>query len=216
MDADTFKPADRVEELVHESLRDLPLDEGLLQRVESVLPPHAEMYPALRPMLRMIFGVCAATFGIASWAFNLPRLYGASTGATYVGLGAILIGAAIGATAIAVSILRDVGPRAIVALRGAFEGARGYALGTTIAAAVVLAAAWLLLGSFTVDYLDSALRAARSSVAMLAVIVAAAAIVQVSFMARRAEWRPAFHLVEAAGLVVAAIACAANYAIYVA
>jgi hypothetical protein len=212
----TFVPADRLEGLVHDSLVGLQLDEGLAQRVNAALPGHDQMLPALRPALRVVFGGCAAVFAVASWILDLPRLYGAGTSATYVGLGAILLGAAIAATAIAVSIFREVGPQALVSLRGALAGVRGRAFVATLAAVAIVGTGWFLLDSFDVDYLATSLRAARATLAMLAIVVLAAAVVQGWIIARKSEWRPALPLVEAAGLVVAAIACAANYAIYVA
>jgi hypothetical protein len=212
----TFKPADKIEQLVHESLDELHLTDGLVERVSAAIPPIQQMQPSLHPALRMGFGVTAAAFAASAWLVNLPRVYGASTVATYIGLTAIMLGAAIGSTAIAIAVFREAGARAFATMRGVLSGHAGNALVGTIAAAALLGTAYVLLGSFPADYLQAGLRAARSSAATLLFVLIAAAAVQIWILARGKEWRPALRLVEAAGLVVAAVACVANYAIFIA
>ena len=102
------------------------------------------------------------------------------------------------------------------ALRALITGLPGNAFVGTVAAAALLGTAYFLLGSFPTEYMHSGLRAARSSVATLLFVLLAAAAVQIWILARGRDWRPALRLVEAAGLVVAAVACAANYAFYIA
>jgi hypothetical protein len=216
METRAFEAADRVEELVHDALVDLQLDEGLGDRIMSALPPREEMLPALHPALRLGFGLAAAAFAVSAWLINLPRVYGASPEATYFGLGAIMLGAAIGATSIAIAIIKDAGPRAFAAARQMLSGTAGNAIVATVAAVAILATTYVLLGAFPDEYMMAGVRAARSSVATLAVVLTFAAVVQVRILARGQDWRPALRLVEAGGLVLAALACAANYVVFVA
>jgi len=216
MGGEAFNPTDKIERLVHESLDGLHLTDGLVERVSAAIPPRTEMQPSLHPALRLGFGITAAAFAVSAWLVNLPRIYGAGTVASYVGLTAIMLGATIGSTAIAIAIFREAGARAFAAVRNALSGLAGNALVGTIAAAALLGTAYFLLGSFPADQIQAGLRAARSSAATLLFVLLAAAAVQIWILARGRDWRPALRLVEAAGLVVAAIACAANYAIYIA
>ena len=58
-------------------------------------------------------------------------------------------------------------------------------------------------------------RAARSSVALLAIVLFAATAVQIWIRSTKRDWRAALRLVEAGGLLVAAFVCAANYVFFV-
>ena len=201
---------------MHESLAGLEMDRGLVERVAASTPAWHEMTPSLPPALRLGFGRTAALFATSAWVVNLPRLYGAGETATQIGLGAIMLGAAIGATAIAIAILQETGARAIGTVRTMLAGVAGNALVATVAAAALMGTAWFLLGKFPNEYMASGLRAARSTAAVTVVVLLAAAAAQIYILTHGAERKPALRLVEAAGLAVAAVACAANYVIFIA
>lgn len=220
-----FDRFDRLEALVSDALRSVGVarDVGaLVVRVMESLPSVEEIRPALRPALRVLFGLTAAVFAAAAWATDLTHWLGASGAVAKVSLGLISFGAAMGAAAMAASLTREAGPKALASLlketRAAFissgQGARQ--LAATVGAAVLLGAVWVFLGWFPEGIIGRGITAARATVALLAVVLVAAASVQVWLLLRGAGSKQALRLVEAAGLVTAALACAANYVIFVA
>ena len=214
---------DRLEVLVGDALRSVGVsgDAGaLVARVMGSLPSAEEIRPALRPALRFLFGVTAAFFAVAAWATDLTHWLGASGTTAQVSLGLIFFGATMGAAAMAVSLFKEAGPKALASLvketRTAFSGQGARQLAATVGAAVLLGAVWVFLGWFPAGVIGKGLTAARATVALLAVVLVAAASVQVALFVRGAGSKQALRLVEAAGLVTAAAACAANYVIFVA
>ena len=178
--------------------------------------PRQRSGAALRPALRVLFGVTAAFFAIAAWAMDLTQWLGATGRVAQVSLGLIFFGAAMGAAAMAVSLVRETGPKALASLRTAFGGQGARQLAATVGAAVLLGAVWVFLGWFPEGIIGRGLVAARASTAALSVVLLAAASVQMAILLRGTGSKQALRLGEAAGLVTAAGACAANYVIFVA
>lgn len=210
---------DRIESLVNEALLSVGVTSdvhALVVRVMESLPCVEEIRPALRPALRVLFGVTAAFFAIAAWAMDLTQWLGATGRVAQVSLGLIFFGAAMGAAAMAVSLVRETGPKALASLRTAFGGQGARQLAATVGAAVLLGAVWVFLGWFPEGIIGRGLVAARASTAALSVVLLAAASVQMAILLRGTGSKQALRLVEAAGLVTAAVACAANYVIFVA
>ena len=207
---------ERVEELVGDSLRDLRMTEGLVERIMAALPSREEMKPALHPALRLAFGLTTVLFSVGAWSFDLPGLYGAGGAARKVALGAVTFWGAFGAAIIGLGLMREVGRGAVGSFRAIFDDPRAKTLVGIIGATIILAAAWGFLGWFPPHVFASGLRATRASVAAVVFVLLAVAALQLWIMARGRDWRPALRLVEAVGLVAAGFACAANYVIFVA
>ena len=210
---------DRIESLVNEALLSVGVTSdvhALVVRGMESLPCVEEIRPARRPALRVLFGVTAAFFAIAAWAMDLTQWLGATGRVAQVSLGLIFFGAAMGAAAMAVSLVRETGPKALASLRTAFGGQGARQLAATVGAAVLLGAVWVFLGWFPEGIIGRGLVAARASTAALSVVLLAAASVQMAILLRGTGSKQALRLVEAAGLVTAAVACAANYVIFVA
>jgi hypothetical protein len=210
---------DRLESLVNEALQSVGVTSdvhALVVRVMESLPSVEEIRPALRPALRVLFGVTAAFFAVAAWAMDLTKWLGATGRVAQVSLGLIFFGAAMGAAAMAASLVRETGPKAVASLRAVFSGQGAKQLAATVGAAVLLGAVWVFLGWFPKGIIGKGLAAARASTAALSVVLVVAASVQMAILLRGTGSKQALRLVEAAGLVTAAVACAANYVIFVA
>jgi len=216
MDAPEREKPDRIESLVAEALGALALTEGLVGRVMASLPSRDEMRPALHGALRAAFGLTAAVFATSPWTMNLPLALGPLPPAARAGLAAAFLGAALGAAVVAFALARESLPHAAAALRSLAAGRVARPLAATAGAAAVLAAAWAFLGWFPDEALVPGLRAARSSAATLAAVLAAAAAVQIALAARSREIRRALGLLEAVSLAAVCLACLANYVIFVA
>jgi hypothetical protein len=207
---------DGVEALVGESLRELKLTDGLVDRIMSVLPSRDEMKPALHPSLRLAFGLTTILFSVGAWSFDLPGWYGAGGGARKVALGALTLWGAFGASVIGLGLLRETGSSAFASLRALFDGPRAKTFAGTVGATILLISVWGFLGWFPEGVFEAGLRATRASVAAVVCVLLAVGTLQLWIMARGRDWRPALRLVEAVGLVAAGLACAANYVIFVA
>ncbi len=207
---------DKIEGLVRKSICALGLGDGLVERVMAALPSREEMLPALHSSLRTAYGLTATVFAIGAWKLDLPAWFGVSETAGRIALGAIFFQAAVGAVALGVTLIRETGPTAAKALRSIFEGQKARTLAATAGAIVLLVAVWAFVGWFPADFASGGLRAARGSLAALVFVFLAVAAVQLWIIARGRDWRSALRLVEAAGLVVAGLACAMNYVIFVA
>ncbi|MHC5058685.1 MAG: hypothetical protein ACYTKD_28840 [Planctomycetota bacterium] len=215
-DAESPAGPSGVEDLVGESLRELRMTDGLVDRIMAALPSREEMKPALNPALRLAFGLTTVLFSIGAWSFDLPGWYGAGGAVRKIALGALTLWGAFGATIIGLGLMREAGHGARASFRAVFQGPRARTLVATVSATIVLAAAWGFLGWFPPYVIDSGLRATRASVAAVVFVLLAVAAIQLWIMARGRDWRPALRLVEAVGLVAAGLACAANYVIFVA
>jgi hypothetical protein len=209
-------PGDRVEEIVGESLEGLRLTEGFVERVMAALPSREEMRPALHPALRLAFGITTVLFSAGAWSLDLPGWYGAGGAAREVALGALTLWGAFGAAIIGLGLMREAGRPGVSSLRAMFEGPRAKTLLATVGAIVILVAAWTFMGWFPPHVFARWLTAARTSVGAVVLVLFAVAALQLWIMARGRDWKPALRLVEAVGLVVAGLACAANYVIFVA
>jgi hypothetical protein len=211
---------DPVEERVREALAgvraSLGLDDGtLVESIRAALPPREEMRPELHPALRIAFGLVAVVYASSAWALDLPARLGAGPGVGVFGISAISLGAALGALAVAVSIVRNGGPRAAGAFRGVLSGPAGRAFLATVTAAAVVAGAWAFLDWFPERLYPEVMRAARASATALAVVLLVAAALQGVLLFRPQNWRRALRMIEVAGLVAVALACAANYVYFV-
>ena len=215
-DAEARAEDDRVEDLVGESLRDLRMTDGLVDRIMSVLPSREEMKPALHPALRLAFGLTTVLFSAGAWSLDLPAWYGAGDDVRRVALGALTMWGAFGAAVIGLGLMREVVSGAFTSLRALFEGPRARTFLATVGATVLFVAIWAFLGWFPAHDFAAGLRATRASVAAVVFVMLGVAALQLWIMARGRDWRPALGLVEAVGLVAAGLACAANYVIFVA
>jgi len=215
-DAEAPAESDRVEGLVGESLRDLRMTDGLVDRIMSVLPSREEMRPALHPALRLAFGLTTVLFSVGAWSLDLPGWYGVADGIRKVALGAVTLWGAFGAAVIGLGLMREVGSGAFTSLRALFDGPRARTFVATIGAVILFGAIWVFLGWFPVHGFASGMRAMRASVAAVVFVMLGVAALQLWIMARGRDWRPALRFVEAVGLVAAGLACAANYVIFVA
>lgn len=207
---------DEVENLVGESLRDLRMTDGLVERIVAALPSREEMKPALHPALRLAFGLTTVLFSIGAWSLDLPEWYGAGGAARKIALGALTFWGAFGAAIIGLGLMREAGSGAFASLRALFEGPRARTFAGTVGATILLVAVWGFMGWFPRDAFAAGLRATRASVAAVVFVLLAVGALQLWIMARGRDWRPALRLVEAVGLVAAGLACAANYVIFVA
>ncbi len=216
---------DPLERLVAESLSEQKLVAGdgngganrFVERVMSHLPSREAMRPLLHPALRAAYGLVATVFAVAAWQVDLPARIGATGTAGSIVLAALVLQAAVGALVLGFSLYRDAGPAARCALGSILaceSRAKTRALAATVAGAIMLAAAWMFLDWFPAGVLTEGMRAARASAAALLFVLIVAAAFQIWMAAKGREWRSALKLVEAVGLVVAGIACAANYVIF--
>jgi hypothetical protein len=101
-------------------------------------------------------------------------------------------------------------------MRALFDGPRARTFAATVGATILLVAVWVFIGWFPPHVLAAGMRATRASVAAVVFVLLAVAALQLWIMARGRDWKPALKLVEAVGLVMAGLACAANYVIFVA
>jgi hypothetical protein len=214
-DAEASAASDGIENLVGESLRELRMTDGLVERVMAALPTRDEMKPALHPALRLAFGLTTILFSLGVWSLDLPSWYGAGGALRGVALGAATLWGAFGAAVIGLGLMREVGDGALASLRALFDGPRARTFVGTIMATIILIAAWSFMGWFPKDF-AAGMRAMRASLAAVIFVMLAVATLQLWIMARGRNWRPALKLVEAVGLVAAGLACAANYVIFVA
>lgn len=202
---------DRMEKLIGESLRDLGLAQGLVEKVMSSLPSRDQMRPALSPSLGAAFAITSVVFASSPWTMDLPRRLGEPRG-----LAVAFLAAAFGAAVSVFALVRESLPRMASAAKALVYGAGNRPLAATAAAAAVLGAAWACLGWFPQGALPQAFRAARSSMAALAAVLAAAAALQVAVLVRPRDARGALKLLEAVSFVAACVTCVANYIIFVA
>jgi len=215
-DAEAPAESNGVETLVKESLSELRLADGLVERVMAALPSREEMRPVLHPALRLAFGLTTVLFSAGAWSIDLPEWYGVGGTVRSVVLGALTIWGAFGAAIIGLGLLRETGSGALSSLRAVFEGPRAKTFAGTVGAVVVLGAVWVFMGWFPQSTFAAGLQATRISLAAVALVLVAVAAIQLAIMARGQNWRPALRLVEAVGLVAAGLVCAANYVIFVA
>lgn len=223
---DEKRSLDRVENLVREALSGLGLLKGLASRVLMGMPSREEMKPELGAGLRTAFALMAVVFTAAYWVTDLPRWFGAGPAVSRLSIGLATFGTVLGCLAIALSLglreRKEEGTdrkRTTQALRAARQFAglpEARALFGTLIACAFLAAAWAGLDYFPEHfYFTKALRAARASTFSLMLVLALLAGVQALLLARRHQPRAVLRWVQAAGLVAVAVACTANYLIFV-
>jgi hypothetical protein len=220
---------DGVERLVAGAMPARGLAEGLPELIAASLPSREEMRPPLHPGLGVAFGLTAVGFAAGAYALDLPARCGLAGAQARALMGLIFAQAALGVGLVGALFFRATRGLRLGVLRSAARsfsrGAGGRALLATLAGLAVVTSVWVFLGWFPRHLLGDALRAARSSAAVVTFVLLGVAAAQLAAVSSRrstaradapSQLRHTLRLVEAGGLVLAGLACAANYVIFVA